>query len=395
MKTQLFRFGFLAIFFFSLRTFAQAIIGGQSSTTTVGAEDCTGCWRMDPPINFYWDTASDPWFDDWTSWEGHSKGEVPENNYLVSGFVADMTVSVQPASNCSIDFWRMKAMKWIQSGQGASPIQNVPTDFTPVAGLEWWDFVDTTGNGFDTGIQFWRNRTCPSDWCGQRGTRVVALLAIRQTPEPVSLERIEFGSQSNGEVLFRRDRITGTGLGSYGPWNQGFRYGADRRKGTIDDSSVRSGPDYQGVDELYSLGFYTTTPIPVLSPEDLYLARDHFAGCQYYIFWYRVLGANTGRLLGELRLDVPVGYTWPIVLEMKKIMPGGQVFLDFQSPGNQQGKLYSSPEVDGPWTPVFDYPIWPGLYPVRMGTIPDPLAPKGSKLRVIEPARFFKIGQKP
>jgi hypothetical protein len=214
----------------------------------------------------------------------------------------------------------------------------------------------------------------------------MALLAIRQSPEPVNLERIEYGAQG---IDIWSDYHWDIGLGDYGFANQGVQYGQDRRKGTSDDKSVRTGPSYQAADELYSLGFYTAKEARYSS--DLYQIQRHFQGCNKYSFWYRIWGAITGRLLAELRVDVPVGYSPPISFTLE-ISRAGQVFMDFQATGSQQARLYSATDARGPWTPVFDYPIWPGKYPVNMGTIPV-YDHRGVVVgRELERSRFFRLG---
>lgn len=373
MKKLTFVISFVFGFIFSL--FGQATIGKPTNTFDIGC-DCSS----PIPINFY--TDSDPWAEDWRNWEWYPKqGQIPANNYLAPGMIADITIAVAPASQCSVDAWNLNAMRWLQTGKGASPVQNTPTDFTPVAGLAWSDFVDATSSN----IRFWRNRELRPEDCDQQGTRIHALLAIRQSPEPVNLERIEYGAQG---VDVWQDHYTDSRLGDYGFANQGTQYGSDGRKGTSDDKSIRAGPNYQGVNELYSLGFWMAKEVRYSS--DLYQVRQQFEGCNRYSFWYRIWGAVTGKLLAELRVDVPVGYSAPIsfTLEMSR---AGQVFMDFQATGSQQARLYSATDARGPWTPMFDYPLWPGKYPVQIGTVP---VYKDGKVvgRVIEPARFFRLG---
>lgn len=348
----------------------------MTQPATIG---CDGCGTP-APIHFYTDT--DPWAEDWKSWDWYPKqGIPPANNYLAAGVIADITIAVSPASECSVDAWNLNAMRWLQTGRGASPVQNTPTDFTPVAGLAWHDFVDATGSN----VRFWRNQELRSEECIQQGTRVVALLAIRQSPEPVNLERVEYGSRG---VNPWTDSFWNYGLGDYGFANQGVQYGPDGRKGTSDDKSIRAGPDYQGVNELYSLGFYTAKEARYSG--DLYQIQRDFQSCNKYVFWYRVWGAITGKLLAELRLDLPVGYSPPISFTLE-ISRAGQVFMDFQATGSQQARLYSATDARGPWAPVYDYPIWPGKYPVNIGTVP--IYDRGVVVgRALEPSRFFRLG---
>lgn len=92
---------------------------------------------------------------------------------------------------------------------------------------------------------------------------------------------------------------------------------------------------------------------------------DWAKSCPTLTLWYRVT-SKAGVILGEARLDVPVGATKPrsYALGLQRAERPGEVVLEILGAPNQAYRLWSAENVNGPWVED-QFPVQTGTYLCR------------------------------
>jgi hypothetical protein len=236
---------------------------------------------------------------------------VPSANYLAPGVDAQLVPLLEPNSQCSQNEWLVNAQVALQTGIGFVSDMQTPTDVQVVTRLEATDVIDTVGR-----FAFFRNKPLDPAWgCAQTGTRLVLAVVVRQTPEPVSLAKMDWGVYTtDGPIrILRLADFRYRGMGDYGYYKSslaiGYQYGPDRIPLTDDDVTISDG--FGGatpVDELYITGWGFRKNIgDVGGVVDM---QRYFAGkCYSVIGWAIGYGAYTGTPMFALRVDIPVAWT--------------------------------------------------------------------------------------
>jgi len=218
---------------------------------------------------------------------------------------------------------------------------------------------------YGRGVAFFRNKIVSGDSsnCKEKGTVVVCSLVIWETPEPVNLERIAYGalsSDGNGEGFWQLVNYRDTGFGRYSPSRVGVvKEGSEEFK-------LKGGEDpTTPVDALFCTGFWFGYPVWYKEGTTDYslkflqeYSRDK---CEYIAVWYRFWGAETGRLLGEIRVDLPLEHEWPHDVTWTHVQNGGknEIHVEMESWGGNEVAIvdYTDSAVEAQWAPYFAYPV--------------------------------------
>ncbi len=287
---------------------------------------------------------------------------VPTGNYLAPGVDAQLVPLLAPNAECSLNEWLVKAQTALQTGNDFVPDMENPTDVYIPTRLEYSDFVNTLGR-----FAYFRNKPLLAEWgCQQTGSHLVLAVVVRQSDEPVSLSRIDWGifsSESNLRILRIVD-FRFRGMGDYGYRNGslaiGYQHGPDGDDVTIGDGFGGGTP----VDELYVTGWGFRKNIGDVG--SLLALQRYFAGKCYYISGYAVgYGTYTGKVKFALRVDIPVGWTPTYRYTVAAGAPG---FISVNIIGWKAGLYFIEGTNGDPgnpntvWTRFNQVPIPPGRY---------------------------------